>query len=996
MSVLKPVKTSLPALPAGIQPDLRMYLERVREELSRVQGGSSSTTIINNSSGTGSAGGGGVDPTTLPCGAPVTPTTPTGMAVWGTFAGYLVSWDLPTYCGHSHTEIYAIQDSAALGTEVLVGTSGGTTFSLGEPLPNVRRCFWIKHVNLVGLKGPLNATEGTCAVTVLDPGALLDALTGQITASQLYKDLGEQIDLIPILESGFIDERISRETADGVLTQEVTQVAAVAAGSAAAVTEIQTARIGYCTKNGSTTADGNRADCEANGGVWNIGLPWASAVKQVAVRTEDKCYLDGTLRTGYTEATCVAATGVDGKKGVWIPKNYAAIEQLFDALQLTDGGLRAQYTVKIDAGGHIAGFGLAVEDPKDENPTSAFGVRADRFWVAPPTTASATAPTTGNYKGRVWLNTTNNLVYYYAKGVPGVPDGWYNDTKYAAIPFVIQTGETIIDGITVPAGVYMDSAFVRNLSANKITAGSIGVQQCIGSAALAADQTPLWQICGNGAATFRNITIKDNNGQILLSSGTGISVPGTNLVPNSALGSAADEEPWTATKPLGTGSLTVAVNPGWPTRPSGVNAIGLVKSGTTGDPVLLSSGPFAVLAGSRYEAFGNVVVLNCDASLRVYWYDKDDNFLSYSSLTPATLPRQTLPLTDFANWPRAEGFVVAPSGAASARLKVYSDALDAGTTQGNVVLARPFMGSALPTQSAFSTWSPTYFAPIGPGNRTTYIRDATIDNAAIKNLSADKILAGNIAASEYVAIGQDVPPSASAPARNFGLYLDGPSRALWARAGSGSNYATRVRLGYIKTYGGVEKYGLFIRGENGRVVFSSCGTEGLSGELDGNGDPIYITPDCYIDSAYIRNLKTSSVAPGGQFSDVDVVSGSGTGAGFLPVGETSLLGSASLTTPEGASGVAITMSVVVSAVGTYSYVDGQPIPTYNVAFRIYRAGTALVNQTIAVPVVGNQCYTFTVKSTTVGTFQYTSRIYVANANRVKVGHNSLSVTVLKR
>lgn len=50
-------------------------------------------------------------------------------------------------------------------------------------------------------------------------------------------------------------------------------------------------------------------------------------------------------------------------------------------------GLNAQYTVKVDSGGSISGFGLA-STPKNGTPTSVFAVRANKFYIAPPTTTS--------------------------------------------------------------------------------------------------------------------------------------------------------------------------------------------------------------------------------------------------------------------------------------------------------------------------------------------------------------------------------------------------------------------------------------------------------------------------------------------------------------------------------------------------------------------------------------------------------------------------------
>lgn len=792
MSVQKPVKTSLPALPASAAPDMRMYLERIREELSRVQAGSSTTTIINGggSSGTGGGtggGGGAVDPTTLPCGSPVTPTAPTNFQVTAGFNFFMVEWDYPSYCGHSHTEVYGTKDDGAQGTEVLLGTSGGTIFTLAEPSSGARRCFWAKHVNLVGVKGPYNGTEGTCDTTALDPGYLISVLTGQITETELYKDLGEQIELLPQFNAAITDlnsavgqlaegvtditvitedqclingvndpahttelactdagglwvagststlkgikEESDAATAaivqlntvsasstsanaqstaglvakvnlpdgqtltgyvfdqgaawangDGALGQKIDGVAATAgdprpnlcpnsgldqgteglyglapdffvsdgagygrylysqspgntgfflwpafpvtagqtysatldvsillssgtnctsscrlwfynsptagasalaggqfektvngphdfsdtaarraeytvtgvapagatyarvgcryagyptiaglgvrqvqavqgpppiptynsstsdAQTAARVIDVATARIGYCTKNGVTTADGTKTACEANGGAWNVGMPWATAVKQVSV----------TAPNGQT----------------------ATVQQEFEAIY-GDDGLRAQYAVKIDNGGVVSGFGLASEPANNSNGTggsrSVFMVRADHFAITGPSYNQASAPTTNLYNGMAWRSTVDGVTRYCLLGTPPQVY-WITASEYIAqgnlgpglVPFQVLTSPTTdANGGTIPPGVYITDAYIRNatitgakiknatidsakintVSASSIRSGTIEVGQCIGSSGFISGSTG-WQICGNGNAEFNNQIVR--------------------------------------------------------------------------------------------------------------------------------------------------------------------------------------------------------------------------------------------------------------------------------------------------------------------------------------------------------------------------------------------------------------------------------------------------------------------------------------------------------
>ena len=69
--------------------------------------------------------------------------------------------------------------------------------------------------------------------------------------------------------------------------------------------------------------------------------------------------------------------------------------------------LNNQYTVKIDDGGYISGFGLASTRSNDTTATSEFGISADRFWVAQPAYIGTSAPA-NPYTGRVWVDTSSS------------------------------------------------------------------------------------------------------------------------------------------------------------------------------------------------------------------------------------------------------------------------------------------------------------------------------------------------------------------------------------------------------------------------------------------------------------------------------------------------------------------------------------------------------------------------------------------------------------
>jgi hypothetical protein len=114
-------------------------------------------------------------------------------------------------------------------------------------------------------------------------------------------------------------------------------------------------------------------------------------------------------------------------------------------------GLEAKYVVKIDNNGAVAGYGLASTANSAGNIVSEFIVNADRFAIM---------------RGG-------------------------SNTATATVPFVVQTSATTLNGESVPAGVYMADAFIKNgsiasakigtLAANKISSGFISTDRLQGN-----------------------------------------------------------------------------------------------------------------------------------------------------------------------------------------------------------------------------------------------------------------------------------------------------------------------------------------------------------------------------------------------------------------------------------------------------------------------------------------------------------------------------------
>jgi hypothetical protein len=149
-------------------------------------------------------------------------------------------------------------------------------------------------------------------------------------------------------------------------------------------------------------------------------------------------------------------------------------------------GLQAQYTVKVDVNGYVSGFGLA-SSPVNGTPYSTFIVRADSFSI----------------------------------GAPG------STTPAPTLPFVVQTSATTVNGVSRPAGTYIQDAFIANgtisnakigslavddgkissLSVTKLTAGSLSVGQYIQSSGYVANSSG-WNINYDGTAQFQSLVAR--------------------------------------------------------------------------------------------------------------------------------------------------------------------------------------------------------------------------------------------------------------------------------------------------------------------------------------------------------------------------------------------------------------------------------------------------------------------------------------------------------
>jgi Putative phage tail protein/Domain of unknown function (DUF1983) len=432
-----------------------------------------------------------------------------------------------------------------------------------------------------------------------------------------------------------------------------------------------------------------------------------------------------------------------------------------------DGALEAQWTVKTDVAGHVAGFGLA-STLRDGVPHSAFIVNADKFAIAKP--------------GANPLNPT--------------------------IPFIIDTSKT-------PAVM----SFAGYASIDMLTTGHLETEMMFVGPNANTASTPYVVLDGvqsnirvnNGtrdvvklgkrADNSYGIEILDNAGNTILSSASGLgngvvkfdsmaAGTGTNLMYNADMNQ--NLHGWfTGYNDTGL-TQTLYRNLDANNTIPGVGTIAAVISGT---PVagkiydFFNSGQatrYPVVAGRRYEFSAYMALFRATGcQLNAQWVNSAGGVVSesFTALTGPISPGGLL-----SNMNRHVMFATAPAGAVSVQLAFRTYCVGgAGGNGPTTVVCQPFIGEAGANQSEPSRWSPgptpvsaggvtglgtlatqnsvnwnthitnipgfqqyAFLSTITSANIGTYIQSAAIGDAYISNLAATKLRAGFIDVHDIV------------------------------------------------------------------------------------------------------------------------------------------------------------------------------------------------------------------------------------------------------
>lgn len=309
------MSNKLPSVTSDIPRDLRTFIDRLREVIS-----SSGTDrfvtaqdLIN-----GGLASVGTTGTLIPIkkGVIATPPAPKNLSTTGSVNAIFVEWDNPTYYGHDYTEVYS-GGTDVIGDAVLLGFTPGVNYvdTIG---PQQSRYYWARFINTEGTAGPFNAVNGTLGQTGIEVEHMLEVLTGAITETQLYQDLGDRIDLIDGASSlaGSVNARVQAEAtarANAILNEASARNSAILAESTARANAIlaeATARGAAITNEATTRQNADNSLASQITTITASVSGNAAAIQQEATTRANADSAEAALRVALAARVTDAETGL--------------------------------------------------------------------------------------------------------------------------------------------------------------------------------------------------------------------------------------------------------------------------------------------------------------------------------------------------------------------------------------------------------------------------------------------------------------------------------------------------------------------------------------------------------------------------------------------------------------------------------------------------------------------------------------------------------------
>lgn len=242
---------ALPPLPRDLPPDMARLLTVMRENMAVLLGQSGdpldaaarfrdmSAMGLVTLGAAGSLGGGKPSDLTPVVQPPLPeqlarPPVPTGLTAMSGFDVVILGWDSPNFAWLAYTEVWR-SPTPNLAQASLRLTAPGTLAVDKLGGDKSVKYYWIRHISRFRNDGAPDgpySPEPVSGEGSDDPGFMLDLLTGQIRESQLYQSLNARIDLIDADGTGLVDRVTALQDTYGD-TASAAESAAEAAVSAA-------------------------------------------------------------------------------------------------------------------------------------------------------------------------------------------------------------------------------------------------------------------------------------------------------------------------------------------------------------------------------------------------------------------------------------------------------------------------------------------------------------------------------------------------------------------------------------------------------------------------------------------------------------------------------------------------------------------------------------------------------------------------------------------
>ena len=397
------------------------------------------------------------------------------------FGGIKLTWTLPSVNAHavSYTTVYRSTSANVATAASIVTVSGSSYFDVGAAAnPTITYYYWIQHVSINGTV--LDYVGPASAKAKPEVDKIIQLLAGRVETSALAQSLRNRIDIITNLESGITSLNTRLESENRLITEALDAV-----------------------KN-------------------DVSEATSYIQSQVELFADEKVAL---------------ATAVNTQVSAFSDEVYAAVREETTTRAEETGALFGEKTVKIDLAGNVSGYGLSAYVDPDGTSLSEFRVAANTFSVGAPAIVQSTAPASNNYNGKVWVDTsvTPNVTKWYN----GTSNSWQNTPVKGSSPFIVKTSPETIDGVTIPAGVYIDNAVIDRIDANQINTRGLTIRDSAGKvlfgAGTALDKSNITGL--SGFASLDKIT-KDNISTYIAGAAIGTAYIENAAITNAKIGNA--------------------------------------------------------------------------------------------------------------------------------------------------------------------------------------------------------------------------------------------------------------------------------------------------------------------------------------------------------------------------------------------------------------------------------------------------------------------------